>query len=56
MKLMGVEVIFVIVGFGILKDVVNEVLCDWLVNYKDVYYLFGIVVGFYLFLIMVCEF
>lgn len=56
MKFMGVEVIFVNVGFGMFKDVVNEVMCDWLVNYDKVYYLLGIVVGLYLFLIIVCEY
>lgn len=56
MCLMGVIVIFVYLGLVMLKDVCNEVLCDWLVSYEIVYYLFGIVVGFYLFLIIVCEF
>lgn len=56
MKLLGVEVILVIIGIGILKDVMNEVLCDWVINVDSIFYLIGMVVGLYLYLVMVCDF
>lgn len=56
MCLMGVEVILVYSGFVMLKDVCNEVLCDWFGSYEIVYYMLGIVVGLYFYLIIVCEF
>lgn len=56
MKLLGVEIVLVMVGVGILKDVMNEVLCDWVINVEDIYYLIGMVVGLYLYLEMVCDF
>lgn len=43
-------------GLKMFKDVINEVFWDWVVNVDNIYYCFGIVVGLYLFLIMVCDF
>lgn len=40
-------------GSKILKDVINEVMCDWSEMFEYIFYFFGIVVGFYLFLIIV---
>jgi len=56
MWLFGVIVVLVMIGLCILKDVMNEVMCDWVINVESMYYLIGIVVGLYLFLMMVCEF
>lgn len=53
MYLLGVEVREVNLGSVMFKDVVNEVLRDWVSSYKDMYYLLGIVVGLYFYFIMV---
>lgn len=50
MKLLGVKVIVVILGIKILKDVMNEVMCDWVINVDDIFYIIGMVVGFYFYL------
>lgn len=56
MKLFGVMVVLVIFGLVILKDVFNEVMCDWVINVQDIFYIIGIVVGLDLYLCMVCDF
>lgn len=56
MWLMGVEVWLVEVGIGIFKDVILEVICDWVINVEIIYYILGFVVGFYFYLMMVCDF
>lgn len=56
MGLFGVRVIFVESGLRILKDVINEVFCDWVVIFEYFYYLIGLVVGFYLYLVIVRDF
>lgn len=38
------------------KDVINDVYCDWVVFVEMMNYIFGIVVGLYFFLVMVCDF
>lgn len=53
MRLLGVEVREVNLGSVMFKDVVNEVLRDWVSSYKDMYYLLGIVVGLYFYFMMV---
>lgn len=53
MCLLGVEVREVNLGSVMFKDVVNEVLRDWVSSYKDMYYLLGIVVGLYFYFMMV---
>lgn len=53
MRLLGVEVREVNLGSVMFKDVVNEVLRDWVSSYKDMYYLLGIAVGLYFYFIMV---
>lgn len=50
MELFGVKVESVVVGSGILKDVVNEVFCYWVLYVYDMYYIMGFVFGLYLFL------
>lgn len=56
MCLFGVEVVGVDVGSCIFKDVINEVLCDWVVIFENMYYVFGLVFGLELYFCMVCDF
>lgn len=56
MKLMGVELCLVISGLWMFCDVINEVMCDWMLSVEEIYYIFGLVVGLYLFLKIVCDF
>lgn len=56
MKFFGVKVVVVEVGSCIFCDVVNEVFCFWVVNFEDIYYIIGFVIGFYFFFIIVCIF
>lgn len=56
MEFFGIEVVFVLNGVRILNDVVIEVIRYWVVNVEDIFYVLGIVVGFYLYLIMVRNF
>lgn len=56
MCLFGVEVVLVIFGCGMLKDVMNDVLCDWVINVENIFYCIGIVVGLYFYFVMVCDF
>lgn len=53
MCMLGVEVWFVNSGSKMLKDVINEVIWDWINNFEDIYYIIGLVVGLYLYLDMV---
>lgn len=56
MKLFGVIVVLVELGLCMLKDVLNEVMCDWVMNIESMFYIIGMVVGLYLYLMMVCDF
>lgn len=56
MQLLGVTVVFVIIGSRTFKDAINEVMRDWVINVETTNYVFGMVVGLYLFLLMVCEY
>lgn len=53
MCMLGVEVCLVESGSWMFKDVINEVIWDWINNFVDMYYIIGFVVGLYLYLDMV---
>lgn len=44
------------VGIVIFKDVISEVICDWVINVEIIYYIFGFVVGLYFYLMLVWDF